>query len=225
MKHRNWDDLWDDAKKRAQWTEPDPDFLTVIPKLKEENVRKVLDLGCGVGRHTVRLASEGFETHAADSSPSALKYCKFKIVEHNLNANLVCADMHYLPFLDESFDAIVSWNVIYHTTRACMCGILSEIIRVLRPRGLIPATLNSTRNKNCGVGKEVEPYTFDNPEKEDGMNLHHYSDKKDALDLLSQLKVEFLQESEQRSIDGFVFPDSWHWIVLARKRGSTQQKR
>jgi ubiquinone/menaquinone biosynthesis C-methylase UbiE len=204
-----------------EFWEPDPDFLTFIPQLKEENVRKVLDLGCGVGRHSVRLASKGFETYAVDSSQSALEYCKSKIAEQNLNANVVCANMHNLPLLDESFDAIISWNVIYYTTRACMSEIISEIIRILRPQGLISATLNSTRNKNCGIGKEVEPYTFDNPEKEDGVNLHHYSDERDALDLLSQLKVEFLQESEQKSIDGCVFPDSWHWIVLARKRKST----
>ena len=221
MESRNWEALWHDTEKRAQWTTPDPDVVSIIPELKKENARNVLDLGCGVGRHTVSLAAEGFQTYAVDSSHIAVKYCRAWLDQHNLHADVACVDMQSLAFLNEFCDAIISWNVIYHTTRGGMSDVLTEIRRALRPRGLIYATLNSTHNKYCGTGTEIEPYTFYNSAKEDGENLHHYSDERDAIDLLSQFKVESLKESEQRSHDGRVFPGSWHWVVLARKRKTT----
>ena len=221
IKSRNWDALWNEAEKRGQWTKPDPDVISIIPELKKENARIVLDLGCGVGRHTVFLASEGFQTYAVDSSPIAVKYCRAWLNQQNLHTDVTCADIQALSFLDEFCDAVISWNVIYHTTREGIRDILSEISRILRPRGLIYATLNSTRNKHCGIGTEIEPYTFNNPEKEDGENLHHYSDEKDAVDLLSQFDVVSLQESEQKSFEGQIFPGSWHWIACAKKSVTT----
>lgn len=94
MKSRNWDALWGDTEKRAQWTNPDPDVISIIPELKKENARKVLDLGCGVGRHTVCLTSEGFQTYAVDLSPTAVKYCRAWIWEWGTVMDMGMGDGH-----------------------------------------------------------------------------------------------------------------------------------
>jgi 2-polyprenyl-3-methyl-5-hydroxy-6-metoxy-1,4-benzoquinol methylase len=37
---------------------------------------KVLDVGCGAGRHSLYLQSQGFEVHGIDNSPGALEVCR-----------------------------------------------------------------------------------------------------------------------------------------------------
>ena len=67
----------------------------------------------------------------------------------------------------------------------------------------------------------LEPETqtqspLDNPEKQDGQHLHHYSDEEDVRDLLCAWHIEGIRQSEER-LNGKLYPDSWHWVVLARK--------
>ena len=217
MTSRSWNDLWADGKSREYWTDPDPTVVRLIPKLKEERIETALDIGCGIGRHVVALATEGFETHAIDSSLEALEQCRTCLKESQLSATVGMAEVKALPYPVELCDFVLCWNVIYHSTRSGMIKALSEIERVLRPGGLLCLTLNSTRNRNCGLGTEVEPDTFNNPDKIDGQHLHHYSDEQDVCTLLSNFRIESLEEAEQE-YSGKLIPDSWHWTVVARRR-------
>jgi len=197
------------------WSQPDRDVEDLIPELAQENVSRVLDLGCGLGRHVVLMAKSGFETYGLDSSSFAVEHCLKWLGAERLDANVCCADMCPLDFPDGFFDFIISWNVIYHATRACMIEALAEMGRTLRLGGLLYLTLNSTRNRHFGKGSEVEPGTFHNPEKGDGEHLHHYSDEHDVRDLLSHWRIESLKESEE-CLAGKPYPGSWHWKILAR---------
>ena len=76
MKAETWDNLWRDDKSRKRWIKPEKEFLALIPTLKGERARRTLDLGCGVGRHVIVLATEEFETYAIDSSEAAIEYCR-----------------------------------------------------------------------------------------------------------------------------------------------------
>ena len=216
MKAQTWDDLWRDDKSWELWIKPEKGLLALMPTLKGERVRRALDLGCGLGRHVIVLAAEGFETYAIDSSESAIEHCRTWLKTEELRANVQYGDMKVLPYPDGFFDFVLSWNVIYHTTRRGMIEILAEIERVLRVDGLLYLTLNSTHNTHCGVGRKVEPNTFDNPDKTDGQHLHHYSDAADVRDLLSRFHIESMVESEQGP-PGRVIAGSWHWTILARK--------
>ena len=216
MKAEAWDDLWRDNKSREHWTKPEVAFLDLIPALKGECICKTLDLGCGIGRHVNLLVAEGFETYAIDSSKTAIEYCRSLLNTAKLRATVRVGDIQILPYPDGFFDFVLSWNVIYHTTRQGMINTLAEIERVLRVDGLLYLTLNSTRNTNCGKGKEVEPNTYDNPDKVDGQHLHHYSDKTDVLDLFRRFRIKSMEEYEQGPPDG-VIPGTWHWNILARK--------
>ena len=46
-------------------------------KLAMAHVRgKVLDIGCGAGRHSLYLQEQGFDVHGIDNSPGAIEVCK-----------------------------------------------------------------------------------------------------------------------------------------------------
>src|SRR5690349_22630223 len=67
-----WDKRWATDEGRADWLEPHPAVVALLPELHARGVRRVLDLGCGVGRHALLLAEQGFAVEALDGSPTGL---------------------------------------------------------------------------------------------------------------------------------------------------------
>ena len=61
-----WDDLIDWDSRAAS----EGDFF--IQKLKEHGAKRVLDVACGTGFHSVRLMEAGFDLVSADGSPEML---------------------------------------------------------------------------------------------------------------------------------------------------------
>ncbi|MEW6752848.1 MAG: class I SAM-dependent methyltransferase [Candidatus Latescibacterota bacterium] len=216
MSAQTWDALWQGQQMQARWSVPDADVVALVGDLRREGVRRVLDLGFGVGRHVILLAASGFQTHGLEASPTGTLHCRRWAQAVGVTAGLATGDMHALPYRAGSFDFALAWNVVYHTRRPQMAAILQDLHRVLRVGGLLYLTLNSARNSYYGQGTEVEPGTFDNPQLGDGQHLHHYSDEADVADLLSGWRIERATEAEER-LAGRVVPGSWHWMVLARK--------
>ena len=70
-----WDKRWATAEGRADWLQPDPDVVKLIPELDARGARTALDLGCGVGRHALFLAEHGFAVEAIDGSRGRPRRC------------------------------------------------------------------------------------------------------------------------------------------------------
>jgi SAM-dependent methyltransferase len=211
-----WDKLWREKHSQELWSRPDEDLRSLLPLLRAEGVRRVLDLGCGIGRHVVMFAGEGFEVEAIDSSAAGVEYCRQWLQVEGLTATVALSGMSHIDFPDGFFDFVLSWNVVYHATRPSMMAVLDEIRRVTRDSGLAYLTFNSTKNSHYGKGVEVESDTFDDPKRDHEHHLHHYSDLRDVRDLLSAWRIEAINHQEER-LTGTVWPGSWHWMVLARK--------
>lgn len=90
--------------------------------------QRVLDLACGSGRYARRLSQEGVElVVAADFSVAMLRHVELT------GAVRVCADMMCLPFLEQTFDAIICGLAIGHA--ASLQNWMSEMHRILRTGG------------------------------------------------------------------------------------------
>jgi ubiquinone/menaquinone biosynthesis C-methylase UbiE len=94
--------------------------------------KKTLDLGCGTGALTLRLAESGYEVTGVDISAQMLGQLARRA--KNLNVSLVEADIFSLPFADSSFDAAVSRWVLPHFSD--WTAALREVSRVVRPGGV-----------------------------------------------------------------------------------------
>ena len=70
------------------------------------------------------------------------------------------ADADVLPFADESFDYVLSWNVIFHGTMVDVGRRLGEVWRILRAGGLYQGTMLSKRDAQFGRGRRTAPDTF-----------------------------------------------------------------
>lgn len=97
----------------------------------------VLDLGCGTGTLTARLARSdpGVRVVGADADPEALERARANIAESGTEAELLEARAEALPFEDSSFDRVVSSLVFHHLTTDGKRAALAEARRVLKAEG------------------------------------------------------------------------------------------
>lgn len=208
-----WNRRWATAEGRADWLTPEPFVEQALTLLRERGVRNALDLGCGVGRHTVYLAQRGIATTGVDASEEALTHTGSALTAAGLPVDVRHALMSELPFSDGAFDLVLSWNVIYHGSGADVRRTLGEIRRVLRPGGLYLGTMLSKRNARFGVGEEVAPDTFViTGSDDDKAHAHFYCDQAALTQLLEGFALLKLDEAEHRK------PGSYHWHLIAERR-------
>jgi len=90
----------------------------------------LLDAGCGTGGNLAHLAGWG-RAVGIDLSKDALAFCR----ERGVAA--ARAGLLALPFPDEAFDGVTSFDVIYHAWVSDDRAAAREMVRVLRPGGLL----------------------------------------------------------------------------------------
>ncbi len=224
---QGWEPLWTDLDTEY-WRTPEPSVLDWAERLWEAGGRRVLDLGCGVGRHAMGLARQGFTVAATDAASSGLTACAAWLAREGLSATLACHDMKTLPFPDCAFDGLVSYNVIYHATVAGMRRILAEIHRVLKPGGWFYATIITRDDSKVAgywedikAGKcvELEPFTFIYPHDapDDKYLPHHYCDEVEMRALLVDFVLDDLYLSRKEYAGGV----GVHYHVQARRNASS----
>ena len=211
--HRAWDARWQDARDRAEWSSAEPDVREVATSLlSARGVHRVLDLGCGVGRHLLLLARAGFEVSGIDGAPAGLAVCRETARAEGLDVDLREGLMTALPYADASFDYVLAFNVIYHGEPGVVRRAVAEIHRVLAPGGLYQGTMLSKRNANFGLGQEVAPNTFVLAGESDKVHPHFYCGAHELMDLFGGFEPLRLEDRLHAK------PGSWHWHLLAERR-------
>ena len=118
---------------------PHNDMPKVVRVFREKGVKKVLDLGCGSGRHLVYLARQGFEVFGIDLAERAIELAAdwLKKEEGAMVRIEVGSIFERLPYEDDFFDAMISTKVINHGRIEEIRRAIKEIERVLKPKGLV----------------------------------------------------------------------------------------
>jgi SAM-dependent methyltransferase len=108
---------------------------------------RLLDMGCGGGRHAFEAARRGAHVVALDTDRSELDQATAVFaamaeageIPDGASAMAVSGDATCLPFADESFDKVIAAEVLEHLPgdQAAM----NEIARVLRPGGIAAVTV------------------------------------------------------------------------------------
>src|SRR3989344_89356 len=91
---------------------------------------KVLDAGCGTGFNLIFLKKFG-EISGVDISDDAIKFCKKR------NLNIKKSSIENLPFKNNFFDLITSFDVIYHKGVIDDQNAINELYRVCKKNGLL----------------------------------------------------------------------------------------
>ena len=138
---KQWNKIYKKNPKKYKYynlLECHADLPMVSEFFKSKGVKKVLDLGCGSGRNFFYLNKEGFKVYGIDIAENGILQIKKNIP----NAKAIVGDVFSkLPYPDNHFDAIVSIQVLQHSTEEKIKKSIDEVFRILRPEGFIFITL------------------------------------------------------------------------------------
>ncbi|MCL4515316.1 MAG: class I SAM-dependent methyltransferase [Firmicutes bacterium] len=212
IRSRSWD--WDKVTD-PKWERPAEEVYPVALRWKREGKRKVLDLGCGIGRHALFLAEMGFQVEAFDLSESGVARLKEASQARGLSIGVAVGGMLSLPFESNHFDGILAFHVIYHTDQTGIKLVMLEIRRVLAGDGEIFVTFNSKCNPSFADpnSKRVDENTIVTMDGDEEGIPHCYLDENEIRRLMSGFEITRLTHLEELTPGG----QKWRYFVQARK--------
>jgi SAM-dependent methyltransferase len=211
----NWDIVEGDHKQ--YWQEPATESYYLLNRWQTQGKKDFLDLGCGLGRHTIQFAKAGFNTSGFDLSETSIARTKEYAEQAGVKVDLRVGDMLDLPYDADSFDCIYCRNVISHTDTAGMKKIVAELKKILRKDGECYLTLGSKQSWGFQqdwpvVDENTKIRVEDGPEN--GIP-HFYADYDLIKDLFKDFEIvkvfqveEFMTHEQATS--------SFHYHVLIR---------
>jgi len=135
-----------------------------LRELKTNNVKKLLELGAGHGRDSVFFASNGIQVEALDYSSAGIEIIiKRAKKEKGLQVNSQTFDVrNALPFPNNYFDAVYSHMFLnMKFSQDELSFIISEIKRVLKPRGIHFFSVRNNHDGSYRKGIEIEKGIYD----------------------------------------------------------------
>ncbi len=173
-----WNDIF--SEKGKVFLNPHPDMERISVLFKKKKIQRILDLGCGTGRHILFFAKKGLDVYGLDGSPKGIKIAREWLTEEGEEAEFECSRIeHPFPYADRFFDAIISIQVIHHNFINDILKTVKEIERVLKRNGIIFITipyLNGNPTSDEWQLKKVENGTFiPQAGKEKGIPHHFFS--------------------------------------------------
>lgn len=133
---KNYAMVYDSLYKDKDY-EKECNFIETIFTKRSENIRTILDLGCGTGGHALILAKRGYEVVGIDRAKDMLKIANLKAKQENFTIKFIHGDITDID-LQMKFDAVISMFAVmsYQTTNAALAGICSVAKKHLVPGGL-----------------------------------------------------------------------------------------
>jgi len=114
---------------------PSPELARSLKKsAKKLKIKRALDLGCGNGRHSVYLHSNGFVVIGIEYQRKAL----LSAPDRNLPGLLyVQGDIYRAPLKKKSFDVVIDYGVFHHIRRRDTAVYINFLESMLVPGGLL----------------------------------------------------------------------------------------
>ena len=198
----------------------EPEVVDLAEHAKKLGISKVLDVGCGIGRHTIYLARLGFEVHGIDQSASAIKRALDGLHREKLHAKLRVHNFSKaLPYADNTFSLVLSTRAIHHMPCVDVSRAIGELDRVLAHGGFIFLQVPSMEKDEAflrsggGPGWHVhfiDPHTVVPEDGEEAGVSHHYF----TIDELRTLLPNYVFENLH------VASDHYHGYCLVARKSS-----
>jgi ubiquinone/menaquinone biosynthesis C-methylase UbiE len=207
-----WNKIYKEKGKIC--TKPQEDMPKIAKLFEQHKVKRILDLGCGTGRHLVFLAKKAFEVYGIDISEQAIKIAKKWLKEEGLKAKLRVGNIFKkLPYEDGFFDAIICVKTLNHGKIEWIRRCIREMNRVLKKESFVFVTVHKhqgvskiPKGKRFGI-KWIAPRTYiilGGPEK----GVPHYRFNKKIL--ISEFKKFF-------KVKDFWIDSENYYCLLAQK--------
>ena len=158
--------------------EPSKVAVNTLKIFKENNIKKIVELGAGLGRDTIFFAKNSIQVAALDYSPTAIEIINKKALNDKLSSSIsakVFDIRKKLPFQDNSVEACFS-HMLY-----CMAlstfdlkNLNREIWRIIKPGGINIYTVRHIGDGDYKNGIHRGENLYEN----DGFIVHFFSKEK-----------------------------------------------
>uniref|UniRef100_A0A3B4ZFM1 Putative methyltransferase DDB_G0268948 n=1 Tax=Stegastes partitus TaxID=144197 RepID=A0A3B4ZFM1_9TELE len=198
--------------------------LDFLEKRKGRPFELALDVGCGSGQGTLRLAKHFASVVGTDVSPAQLEVASQFAKEPNITYRRCVAEE--LPFADSSVDLVTAMSAFHWFDRP---RFLREAHRVLKPRGCLallnytidmelsyPDCCSHTLNQICKEAiQELLPYMSERVFLCEGKLEELYS----AIPFPDKERIDCFQEKLLISVRNLVgFMESWSMFQIYKKK-------
>lgn len=184
----------------------------------KKRVGRILDVGCGNGRHVVFLAKQDFDVYGLDISKEAIEVAMAWLSNEDLNAHLESGSVTRLPFEDKFFDVVIACEVLDHVKFAEAKEAMQEIRRVSDEDAYLYVTLRSTGDSECGRGQEVAKNTFILQEGYEKGIIQHFFDLDEIEELLAGFRIFDIECHEQKFPDVFTVDKAFFQSSKGQRR-------
>jgi SAM-dependent methyltransferase len=117
-----------------RWRTAENSAAYLLPKLRREDT--LLDVGAGAGTITADFAGLVTEVTATEIGTAELELVRTTAIERGVaNIDFQVADVHALPFADDTFDVTHAHQVLQHIADPVQA--LREMARVTKPGGIV----------------------------------------------------------------------------------------
>lgn len=106
----------------------------------------MFDYGCGTGSHLHYFLQHGFTPYGCDVSPTAIERCKALMPAYTDHFHVVPSVPRLREYFPGNFDLMFSNQVLYFLNDRDMDAIISQLYDMLKPGGIIFATMIATTN-------------------------------------------------------------------------------
>ena len=115
-----------------------PEWVTSSGSLAAQEIRSILDVGCGPGTYLASLVDAFHPNQAVGLEPSdeAVQLLSDSYPEYS-NMSFQQGFAHALPFDTDAFDLVVCWSVLHWVGRNEYLQALGELVRVTRKNLLV----------------------------------------------------------------------------------------
>lgn len=116
----------------------------IIELLGQPDSARILDVGCGWGRHAIELAKHGHRVTGVDYSPALITEARKEAEREGVEVTFLCGDMRKLDF-DGEFDAALSLfsSLGFFDSEADDISVLRRMRKAVKKRGnLIVETMH-----------------------------------------------------------------------------------
>jgi SAM-dependent methyltransferase len=215
IESKAWD--WKNETNKM-WLEPCEESYFLAHRWKQKGYSEILDLGCGLDRHSIFFAKNGFSVKAFDLSAEGVEYLNKWAKQDNLKIETKISDMLNLPYANDAFDCVFAYHVISHTDTKGIKKIIGEIERVLKPKGEFYLTLCSKDTWLLKSYPKIDENTVlktdDGPEK--GVP-HFHVNLDDVLALFKDFKIYNIRHIDDCYSEGN--KQSYkHYYILGEKK-------
>lgn len=155
---------------------------------------KLLDVGCGYGRHTFFFSKKGFDSYGIDENNDRIKFAKKYSKQNKLDCKFKKIDIINDSFQKDFFDVIIDIGCFHHIPRYKYKKYIKNVLKALKKNGiffLIVFSDKSTKFKKQGKRRKWQ--------LEKGNYYRRLFNKKEVKDIFSkQFTIKQITESKHK---------------------------